>query len=1014
MPAKTPTERLKTKEPHTISFDIPSGDADVALIEFAKQVDLTIIFPFKKVEGVQANRLFGSFTIREGIDRLLAGTGLAATFESEGVVKIKRISIQKIEDANSSVFSKFFELLTLQGKDIVTYPDELPDIETIEVTGLRNSLHWGIELKRNANEAFDSIQAEEIGKFPDTNLAESLQRISGVSIDRAEGEGQFVTVRGFGPQFNLVQSNGRPMASDNLGREFSFDTISPELVRAITVNKTFTASQPSGGIGSTINIETAKPFASDRFVVAGSLKASYDTNSERSTPHASLFLSNSNRKLGWLLSLSHQVRQSRINEAQTDAWLLNTDISPLEGRSQAGSITQNTFIPRNYDQRVRFEKRTRTGGTAVIQYKHSDRLEMSLDYLQSDFTVKTDSTSMGHWFTPSNVENVITDENGTAISFSQQVGHATDFHSRTFDRPSSVSALGFNAKFQARPNISVDFDVSRSKASTQDTKGARNALTLIGYLNRSSYNNVRDQILPEISGFQTARDDIVDALGNVSGVSNYLDPANARSHVMLRRGWNIQDRFDQAKVDVSVFDAFDLNLEIKAGLLQSKQSKRNERWDNENNAVHCSFCGYFPEPDLPDSFQTVFDAGSQFLKGISGYQSIPNKWLRHNGEQLFDFLESNSDVNFDAVLRDNSYFVSETVNAAYLSFFHDYQFKTFDLDVTYGLRYENTRLSVNGFEADLLGLTVLDQTELGQRSSAGRPLSESSGYSNWLPSLTIKSEFFDSFIARIAVSKSLTRPTMTQLSPSLIVTTTRQGGDLRARSGSPALKPFESVNTDFSLEWYYKPLSYISLSYFSKRVSNFIVETVNQSSINDVRDPSTGIDASLPDPFDDIALFDIIQPLNGPTARVSGLEFVLQHDFSNGWGIIANSTFVDSNATLDTFDTTQKFAITGLSDSRNLVLYYEKEALQFRLSLNNRDGFLQSLVQVQGAEPTFVRAYKQLDVSASYQLNENLSVFFEGVNLTQENVLKHGRFSNQFLLAQQPGARYALGLRFKF
>jgi outer membrane receptor protein involved in Fe transport len=125
-------------------------------------------------------------------------------------------------------------------------------------------------------------------------------------------------------------------------------------------------------------------------------------------------------------------------------------------------------------------------------------------------------------------------------------------------------------------------------------------------------------------------------------------------------------------------------------------------------------------------------------------------------------------------------------------------------------------------------------------------------------------------------------------------------------------------------------------------------------------------------------------------------------------------TLVDSNAKLDPTDISQKFALTGLSDSQNLIVYYEKGPGKIRLAWNHRDGFLQSLIQIQGPEPTYVRSYQQLDLSASFAINDNLSVFIEGVNITEESVLKHGRYSNQLLLAQQPGARYSLGLRGSF
>jgi TonB-dependent receptor len=992
------------------NFNIDSSYADVSLIEFAKQADLTIIFPYEKVQSRRANALKGNYSIEQGISKLLDDTGLVASFERDGVVTIKRISISDTIVVDKSFLQELVDLFVGKGDNIVTFPEEPLNIELIEVRGIRGSMDWALDIKQESIGVSESIQSEEIGKFPDLNLAESLQRITGVSIDRSEGEGQFVTVRGLGPQFNTVLSNGRRLATDNQGREFSFDTIASELVTSVSVDKTFSASQPSGGIGSIINIKTARPMASREFKVIGSVKATFDANSQKTTPQGTVFFSNSNDKLGWLVSLSHQTREARINEVQTDGWLLNTDV-PVE---QISTTADNIFVPRNYDQRVRFDQRTRSGGTLVLQYKVTPSLEINLDYLQSDFNVKTNSTSLGHWFTSSNLEDVVTDENGTAIAFSQNVGEATDFHARTFDRPSSVSALGLNSSLQVSEKVLLEFDVSSSKASTKDRIGAGNALTLIGYLNRSSFSISEDNILPRIAGFESSNPAIVDALGNVSGVSDYLDPSNGKAHVMLRRGWNIEDNFDQLKTDVTLFEGLNSNVDIKVGVMYSKQSKRNERWDNEKNSVHCSFCGYFPAPDLPDNFQTIFDAGSDFLSSVSGSEFLPTSWLRHDGETLFGFLESVSDVNFDAVIRNNSITVTEKVTSAYIQGHQQLLWRDIAFSSKYGVRYENTDIMVTGFESDLLALTILDQTELGQLNSPSRAISRSASYDNLLPSASIKAEWEDNIIARLGVSRSLTRPTMGQLSPSLVLNTTRQGGDLRVSSGNPDLKPFESTNFDLTLEWYYQPLSYLSASYFKKKVSNFIVSTVTQTTINDVADPSTGSDSSAPDSDDTLAEFDLTTPTNGQTATVSGFEFAIQHDFDSGWGVVANMTLVDSNAKLDPKDISQKFALTGLSDSQNLIVYYEKGPSKIRLAWNHRNGFLQSLVQIQGPEPTYVRSYQQLDLSASYALNDNVSVFVEGVNITEENVLKHGRYRNQLLLAQQPGARYSLGLRGSF
>jgi iron complex outermembrane recepter protein len=167
-------------------------------------------------------------------------------------------------------------------------------VEEVVVTGTRASLSRALDLKKDTLGVVDSIAAEDIGKFPDQNVAESLQRIAGVSIDRTAGEGRFVTVRGFGPEFNNVLFNGRLLATENDGREFSFDILAPELISSAEVYKSSSAEFQEGGIGSTIQLRTARPLDFQGFHAAGSAAAKYDGGSEETTPTMSGLISMTN------------------------------------------------------------------------------------------------------------------------------------------------------------------------------------------------------------------------------------------------------------------------------------------------------------------------------------------------------------------------------------------------------------------------------------------------------------------------------------------------------------------------------------------------------------------------------------------------------------------------------------------------------------------------------------------------------------------------------------------------
>ena len=936
------------------------------------------------------------------------------------------------------------------------------EVETIAVTGIRSSVAKSMDVKRSSAGVVDAISAEDIGDFPDTNLAESLQRITGVSIDRSGGEGQLITVRGFGPQFNTVLVNGRQMASENQSRAFSFDTIASELVSSLDVHKTSTATMQSGGVGSTINVNTARPFALGGFKVAGSVKGVYDENSESTTPQLSGLISNTfnDDTFGVLLAVSHQERETRLNQAQIDGWLENVGVpNPVTESGEAWD--GNVFSPRNYDHKVTFEDRTRTNANLVLQYAPSDDLVITADALYSKFDVESNATSYGHWFTAPNIQGVAddgslfdangdrlsptVDANGTVIDLYQEVGLATDMHAKTFDRLTDTLSLGLNFDYQYNDNLNLKFDLSHSTAEREANNGGGDQLSLIGYANRVRFQ-VDDNILPVASMFADANANIYSGQQEIdgaivaspvdgfpaydssltpSGVSDLLDKDNSRAHVMLRRGWAVEDEVTQLRFDGEYFTDNGGITEIRFGTQYSNETKSLTRWDNEGVGIHCTYCGYPDLPEIPADAQYVFNAGNDFLSSVSGSGRMPTSWLAHNGEANFAFLENyyqsvnGSGISFDAVRRNNSFDVEEQILSAYVEMDFEGEVGDMLLSGTAGFRYESTDVSVTGTEAPIIQLTVLDQTEMLAQYGEAQPIDVDADYDVILPNFSMKLEITDDLIARAAVSTTITRPTLESMSPVTVITTTRQGGDLTSTSGNPGLEPFESDNFDLSVEWYYDIASYASIGYFRKHVSNFIVNsqedrtfTLSDGSL--LTDPSTGTDSSGPDGADSVAVFTNTLPNNGENAIVDGFELAWQHSFDSGFGVLANATLVDSDAKLDPYNINQVFALTGLSDSYNLVGFYENDDFMIRLAYNWRGEFVQSLTQSQGDGPTIVEDYQQLDLSASYELSDSLGIFFEGINLTEEYVHKRGRFSNHMLLVEDSGRRWAFGVRGSF
>ncbi|MDX2368879.1 MAG: TonB-dependent receptor plug domain-containing protein, partial [Colwellia sp.] len=260
------------------------------------------------------------------------------------------------------------------------------NVEVIEVRGIRGSLVESMDIKRSANGVVDAITAEDIGKFPDSNIAESLQRITGVSIDRSNGEGAKITVRGMGPEFNMVTLNERQMPSvgsllpGSKGRAFDFGNISSDAVSAVEVYKTARADLPTGGIGATVNMKTARPLNSSGFKGVISAKAVHETSVEDVgddfTPEVSGLFSNTfaDDTIGVLVSGSYQDRNNREQNAAVDNWIPNADTG-------TGVITDNneredgaTWYPQNAGYGIKDTSRQRTNAQLVLQYAPTDDL----------------------------------------------------------------------------------------------------------------------------------------------------------------------------------------------------------------------------------------------------------------------------------------------------------------------------------------------------------------------------------------------------------------------------------------------------------------------------------------------------------------------------------------------------------------------------------------------------------------------------------------------------------------
>ena len=1023
-------------------FEIANESLSQALRNFAHVCGQEVVFTEDIVAG-QATSLKGDYTAQAALDRMLRGTGLVAERSVAGVIMIRRRMLDTGVNMRAPAnFERTASVAPLQLSAAAvaaetTASDAAPPapaptatapesgLQEIVVTGLRHSLINAESIKRDSLGIVDAIAPQDIGKLPDANLAESLQRITGVSIDRSGGEGEFVTVRGFGPEFNTVLLNGRQLAtptdpSQGSGRAFSFDTLASELVSGVEVYKSSTARLQSGGVGSTINVKTARPFDYAGFKFASSADVNYDENAKKSEPDFSFLASDRflDGNLGILASGSYQRRKDRINQLATDGWIVNggTPTSQINGGAGVAITPSNPqgnlFVPQDFGPNVNFEDRKRVGGTLVLQYQANDALVLTADTLYSRFTDTSDDRSYGTWFTPSNLNNVITDANGTAINMTQTVGQAIDFHDKQYGKQTDLVASGMNADWKASDRVTLDVDGSFSRAREFPNGGDESQLALLGIPpNQLAAFHSDGNIVPYVT---TLVDPTSGPNAGVVGGTNQL-----YQHVMLLRGYGVDDKVYQFRTDLDIKgdDPKQGLADFKIGGYFSRDQKDTALYSNDGLAG-CQVCGYTIQapPNIPIG---VFNAGSNFMSGVSGGNRTPSEWLTFDGPALFNAITAQQQAlhpgfTFAPPLR-NDTVVTERVFGGYLESVFAGSLLDRPISAVVGVRVESTRSSVNGLSTPFIDLHKLltDQTQYGVDTGGNATVTSTNTYTDVLPNLSIKYDLMDDLIARFAASQTMTRPTLEEMSPVTTLVTLRPG-NFAASSGNANLSPFRSNNLDLSFEYYYGQADYASVGWFYKTVSNFIVlnqttGTVKNSVGGPLLDPASGLPAQ----------FTITAPVNGPTAVVNGVEAALQHSFwDTGFGVQINGTYAHSDKTLNPADLTNKFALTGLSNSANAVLFYDKHGLEVRTALNWRDHFLQYLspppLNGAGQAVTQVRSRYQMDFSTIYHINDNFGVFVEGENLTNQYLLKYAYYQNQFLSAEDSGRRWKVGFRASF
>lgn len=760
------------------------------------------------------------------------------------------------------------------------------NVEEVVVVGIRASLERAMDIKREAAGVVDAISAEDIGKFPDTNLAESLQRITGVSISRNNGEGAEVTVRGFGAGNNMVTLNGRTMPAAQTAngggggnRAFDFGNLASEGISGVEVYKTGKASITTGGIGATINVLTARPLDSDGLVASIGAKAVMDTTNrfgDDVTPEVSGLFSwaNDDSTFGVGLSVSHQQRDSAMTGAFVNGWTISEWDSAAvaqDGLWQSARADieiinapeDGQLFARPDDIRYEFSdtQRTRDNAQLTVQFAPTEDFTATADYTFAENEVETHLGQSGQWMQQNGFTRAVEfDDQAIAtpiyIRETYPGGKDEGFEQQWNDHTHTLKSFGLNLEYQVNDALSLALDVHDSEMHSRGTgprdtdgRAAGQVRIALGSPNVAArewwyggdlptYLNVYDDALP---GRGANANGVVDA-GDVGSTMLNLSTADQTSTVT-------QVKFD-GSFEFSDNGRFDFGIESRE---MESHTVRYHAQDRGLGGWEADYPGEFGDLVQPFDLHGEFD---DFSPNMTNAYSF-----RANAADLYQYVIDNptgtnsfngkswdysnvAPVSMPQTADNN---VNEEMLAAYFQFAVGGDLGDMPFNILAGLRYETTDVTSSSLSAAYRTIWATDN-DITIQPDTSRPsslVSAEASYDNLLPSFDFTLNITDELVSRFSFSKTIARAGLGSLGVSASNFgggggSTMLGAVPGASASNPGLLPLESTNFDLSLEWYFDDASYASVGVFEKNVFNFIGSEQVMRPLMDIRNPTEG------------------------------------------------------------------------------------------------------------------------------------------------------------------------------
>lgn len=941
------------------------------------------------------------------------------------------------------------------------------DVEVIQVSGIRGSMIRSMDLKRSSSGVVDAISAEELGKFPDTNLAEALQRITGVTISRNNGEGNEITVRGFGPEFNLVTLNGRQMPGTGFTRSFNLSNLSSEGVNTLELQKTARAENPSGGLGATVNIITMKPLAQSGQRASFSVKGIYDTSNEEGddvTPEVAGVYSNTfaDDMFGFGVSFSHQERDFQQQAANIQGWQLqeNDALPELDAENvvdNRSNITNAAFFPKDMNYSISDVQRERSNAQVTFQFRPIDDFTATVDYTASRATTGTNTVGWGIWNNfGANINEYELDANGTAV-YADISGDDGSFTASRNTTRVDARSIGINLDWTVSDDwhFAVDYHDSYNEIDNGYDEGLGSSGQII-----LGSNQLQSKVYDYREG------DIPQVFVNWNNGTNEIAPGEIDSNFSQFIYSPGRSDIEQFQLDGTWYNsAFDIPLmKVDFGVARTEQALSGfTAWSGLRGGpgFNPSFTQIFPDSMF------VRNDTSGFLDAFSsgGANMNPGYYYTYDFDEAIArqlaFITADVVGEANAYSTDPYYMgapavsnVEEITDSIYVQTEWDFEIGDYYVQINAGVRYEETEVPSSAEVRVPQQVNWVAASEWITQFEDGLQVQDFTGeYDVLLPMFDVKVDVTDDVVARFSWGKSITRAPIGLLQGGLAFSGSPKIGSRTASAGNTSLLPFESSNLDLSFEWYYDEASYASVGLFRKSVENYITTTGQDRQFEGLNDIYLGprwneavnaleaagtqaTDSAIygyfvdngfadengvvtPNADDPLITWRTTQPGNSSDAKtVEGIELAVQHTFGEtGFGFGANATLVDGDVEYDPYNLEEQDPLVGISDSANFQVFYEKNGLSVKVTYAWRSDYVVGIGQAQGSSDnpaTQFDTYAQVDASINYDVDEHLTVFLEGININDETERGYGRFEEQFLFARQYGPRYTLGARYTF